>query len=165
VGNLRFVGFQLSPYWIYSGIWVILHFLRRPLAVFRTLFQASTVRGAEWEVNESEVCLQPQSRDAWSWESYLSLHCFSTDIGILLVGTLLNIYDKNILKIDSIHSLICFYGQTFPLDLPASFDLFTKRPNKKEEFGHKWWTLWYKSNIYCGTGIPSSEFWWRSKVH
>ena len=28
--------------------------------------------------------------------------------------------------------------------------------------GHKWWTLSNKTNIYCGTGIPGSAFWWRS---
>ena len=35
VGNLRFVVFDLSPYQIHSGLWVILHFLRLPLDVNR----------------------------------------------------------------------------------------------------------------------------------
>ena len=34
--------------------------------------------------------------------------------------------------------------------------------NQKELFGHKWWTLSNKTNIYCGTGIPGSASWWRS---
>ena len=30
-------------------------------------------------------------------------------------------------------------------------------------FGHKLWSSSNKSNIYCGTGMPGSAFWWRSK--
>ena len=36
------------------------------------------------------------------------------------------------------------------------------RLDKKEVFGHKWWTLSNNTNIYCGTGIPGSAFRWIS---
>ena len=86
------------------------------------------------------------------------------------VGTLLKIYDKNILKIDSILRLTCFYDMqrnflTFSLAVCSrvmNLDYWAEHTNKKEVFGHKLRTLSNKSNIDCGTGIPRSAFWWRS---
>ena len=40
-----------------------------------------------------------------------------------------------------------------------NLDYCAERTNNNEEFGHEWWT---KTNIYCGTEIPGSAFWWRS---
>jgi hypothetical protein len=79
--------------------------------VFRKLFQASTVKEGLNERGISQVSgREPRACDAGSCESDNAFHCFSTERNFP-VGTLLKIYVKNILKIDSILHLICFYDQ------------------------------------------------------
>jgi hypothetical protein len=128
----------------------------------------------EGRSNESWMS-QRSTRVAWadharSRESELAFHCISTDKGILR----LEHYWRFMIKTSQ--RLILYFvwhvstncNMTFRLnirlDLPArrEFGLCTKCVNKKEVFGHKLWTLSNKSNIYCGTWIPGSAFWWRS---
>ena len=137
-------------------------------SVFRTLFDASTVRWglirAVWarclaECHElvTRVHVRGSSRSI----AFLQTKEFSS-------WKMIDV--KNILKI------VCFIVWHVSTDCNGTFGLFlwtycsrlmmmdywAERANNKEEFGHKLWTLSNKSNIYCGTGIPGSAFWWRS---
>ena len=134
--------------------------------VFRTLFDASTVRWGrmrgEWVRGLAE-----------SHELVTRVHVEVTSRSIAFlqrnspVGTLFMIKTAERLILYIVWHVSTNRNMTFHLnfclDLPArrEFRLCTERMNQKELFGHKW-TLWNKSNNYCGTGIPGSAFLWRS---
>ena len=113
VGHLRFVVFQSLAYRIHIEIWMRLHFLGLPLDVNCLL---KLEWGFYYEVGAHETSLSqwsgrvPWSHDVRSRQIYLSFQCFFWRQGNSLVGTLLIFYVKNILKIDSILRLACFYG-------------------------------------------------------
>jgi hypothetical protein len=134
--------------------------------VFRTLFEASTVEeGADWVrglPEWHELITRAHVR-----VSCVPLHFYRQRNSP--VGTWLNFMIKTSQRL-ILHfvwhvSTNCNMTLSeFHLDLPMprEFGVCTKRANKNEVFRHKWWTLSNKSNIYCGTGIPVSAFWWRS---
>ena len=76
--------------------------------VFRTLFEASTVKDEELRaVSTRGLAECHELRRATVRGSCVTLHFYRQRNSP--VETLLKIYVKNILKVDSIHRLTCFY--------------------------------------------------------
>ena len=111
VGHLRFVVFQSLAYRIHIEIWMRLHFLGHPLDVNRLL-------KLEWRFYYKGGAHETSESVVWQRAS-VSWCALPTGLPLVpmlfwrqrnsLVGTLLMFYVKNILTIDSIHRLICFY--------------------------------------------------------
>ena len=162
MGNLRFKGFQVFANPIYS---VQFGPIALPKASTRCQQSLNLVSGFYCEGGENKSCLsQVSGRMPWAqsgarpWELAAFLF-ISKDKGIVR----LKHYWRFMLRFMFLQTVITFLTLSELSDRALSIWITGLNARTKRKYLDINDGL-YQTNIYCGTGIPGSAFWWRSKV-